>query len=82
MEIGYARVSTQDQCLDLQVQALEGAGCQKIFIDKMTGTRADRPGLLEAMGHLRPGDTLTVWKLDLHRSLKPSQFCSAEVGHT
>ncbi len=71
MEIGYARVSTQDQCLDLQVQALEGAGCQKIFIDKMTGTRADRPGLLEAMGHLRPGDTLTVWKLDrLGRGVK------------
>lgn len=71
MQIGYARVSTQDQCLDLQVQALKEAGCQKIYEDKMTGTRADRPGLVEAMGQLRPGDTLTVWKLDrLGRGVK------------
>ena len=71
MQIGYARVSTQDQCLDLQVQALKEAGCQRIYEDKMSGTRADRPGLVEAMGQLRTGDTLTVWKLDrLGRGVK------------
>ena len=71
MQFGYARVSTLDQNLDLQIQALQAAGCEKIFEDKMTGTRSDRPGLVEAMGHLRPGDTLTVWKLDrLGRGVK------------
>ncbi len=71
MLIGYARVSTEDQHLILQLEALEKTGCEKIFTDKMSGTRADRPGLKDALSHLRQGDTLVVWKLDrLGRSVK------------
>ena len=71
MLIGYARVSTQDQNLDLQTGALTKAGCTKIFDDKILGTRADRPGLTAAFEYLRDGDTLVVWKLDrLGRSMK------------
>lgn len=71
MLIGYARVSTQDQSLDLQRQALITAGCERVFEDKAGGTVADRPGLTQAMQVLRAGDTLVVWKLDrLGRSVK------------
>lgn len=71
MLIGYARVSTQDQNLDLQINALTSAGCQKVFEDKVSGTRAERPGLAKAMEMLREGDTLVVWKLDrLGRSVR------------
>ena len=73
MQIGYARVSTQDQNLDLQVTALLKAGCAKdsIYCDHMSGSRMDRPGLKDALSHLRSGDTLVVWKLDrLARSVK------------
>jgi DNA invertase Pin-like site-specific DNA recombinase len=63
MLIGYARVSTLDQSLDLQIDALEKAGCEKIFTDKMSGAKT-RPGLDEALAFLRPGDVLVVWKLD------------------
>ncbi|MEM8516067.1 recombinase family protein [Janthinobacterium sp. CAN_S7] len=71
MLIGYARVSTQDQNLELQREALTKAGCQKVFEDKVSGTRADRPGLAKAQEILREGDTLVVWKLDrLGRSVK------------
>ena len=71
MLIGYARVSTQDQNLDLQIEALTKAGCQKLFDDKMSGSRAERPGLTKALEMLREGDTLVVWKLDrLGRSVK------------
>jgi DNA invertase Pin-like site-specific DNA recombinase len=61
--IGYARVSTQDQNLDLQIKALTSAGCQKVFEDKVSGTRAERPGLAKALEMLREGDTLVVWKI-------------------
>lgn len=71
MLIGYARVSTQDQNLDLQREALIKAGCQKVFEDKASGSRADQPGLAKAMEILRENDTLVVWKLDrLGRSIK------------
>ena len=71
MLIGYARVSTQDQHLELQRDALAKAGCQKVFEDKVSGTRADRSGLTSALELLRDGDTLVVWKLDrLGRSVK------------
>ena len=71
MLIGYARVSTQDQNLELQRDALNKAGCKKIFEDKISGARADRPGLVMALEILREDDTLVVWKLDrLGRSVK------------
>lgn len=71
MLIGYARVSTQDQNLDLQTGALQKAGCKRIFEDRMSGSRAERPGLAQAQDSLRNGDTLVVWKLDrLGRSVK------------
>lgn len=64
MKIGYARVSTDDQKLDLQLDALDQAGCARIFQDTLSGAKADRPGLAQALDHLREGDTLIVWKLD------------------
>ncbi|WP_075323810.1 recombinase family protein [Acidithiobacillus albertensis] len=71
MLIGYARVSTQDQHLDLQREALIKAGCEKIMEDQISGARAERPGLTQALGELRTGDTLVVWKLDrLGRSVR------------
>lgn len=71
MLIGYARVSTQDQNLDLQRRALTSAGCEKVYEDTISGTRAERPGLGKALEMLRQGDTLVVWKLDrLGRSVK------------
>jgi DNA invertase Pin-like site-specific DNA recombinase len=71
IRIGYARVSTGDQHLDLQLDALRQSGCERIFTDQGSGARADRPGLAEALSHLRPDDTLVVWRLDrLGRSLK------------
>lgn len=69
--IGYARVSTRDQNLDLQRDALLAAGCDRIYEDAISGTRAKRPGLAKALDQLRDGDTLVVWKLDrLGRSVK------------
>ena len=69
--LGYARVSTQDQNLDLQIEALTQAGCKRIFEDKISGSRAERPGLAKALDMMREGDTLVVWKLDrLGRSVK------------
>ncbi len=71
MLIGYARISTQDQNLDLQIDALTKAGCKKLFDDKISGSSKERPGLTKTLEMLRKGDTLVVWKLDrLGRSVK------------
>jgi len=73
MNIGYARVSKNEQHLDLQRDALLKAGCreQNIFTDKITGTKTERKGLEQALSHLRERDTFVVWRLDrLGRSLK------------
>ncbi len=71
MLIGYARVSTHDQNLDLQEDALRHEGCEKIFVDEVSGAKAARPGLQQAMDQLREGDMLVVWRLDrLGRSLR------------
>ncbi len=71
MLIGYARVSTQEQTLDLQKDALQKIGCTKIFTDTASGAKAERKGLEEALSYVRAEDSLVVWKLDrLGRSLK------------
>lgn len=71
MNIGYARVSTQDQDASLQLDALTEAGCEKVFTEKASGAQRDRPELKAALDHLREGDTLVVWKLGrMARSLK------------
>ena len=64
MKIGYVRVSKQEQHEALQIDALKEAGCEKWFIDKITGSKAERKGLDEALAYVRPGDTFVVWKLD------------------
>ena len=70
MLIGYARVSTHEQDLSLQLDDLKRAGCEKIFEDRASGAKTDRPGLHEALEYVRAGDTLLVWRLDrLGRSL-------------
>ncbi|GAB5374493.1 MAG: recombinase family protein [Acuticoccus sp.] len=70
MTIGYARVSTLEQTLDLQHDALTAAGCHKVIVDQASGTAAERPGLARVREILRRGDTLVVWRLDrLGRSL-------------
>ena len=71
MYIGYARVSTHDQHLEFQQDALKQAGCQKIIVDRVSGTVAERLGLAQVKELLREGDTLVVWRLDrLGRSMK------------
>src|SRR5213076_3078005 len=71
MLIGYARVSTGDQTLDLQRDALREAGCDRIFEETASGANADRPILKEAIAYARVGDVLVVWRLDrLGRSLQ------------
>jgi DNA invertase Pin-like site-specific DNA recombinase len=86
MKIGYARVSTKDQVLDLQIDALNKDGCELIFKETASGTKTDRPELQKLMNHLRKGDIVVVYKLDrLGRSLKHllevvSELNSKEVG--
>ncbi|MDA7742374.1 recombinase family protein [Francisellaceae bacterium] len=71
MKIGYARISTLEQNLDLQLDALKKSGCEKIITDEISGSVADRPGLSKLKEILRKGDTLVVWRLDrLGRTLK------------
>jgi DNA invertase Pin-like site-specific DNA recombinase len=71
MLIGYARVSTADQTLALQQDALKSAGCDSVYTDTASGSSAERTGLEQALSHLRKGDTLVVWRLDrLGRSLR------------
>lgn len=71
MKIGYARVSTQDQNSNLQLDALETAGCKRIFSEKASVSKTDRPELLKALEYARPNDVIVVWKLDrLARSMK------------
>jgi DNA invertase Pin-like site-specific DNA recombinase len=81
-KIGYARVSTSDQTLNLQRDALKEAGCIKVFSDRgLSGSVGSRPGLDRALASLRPGDTLIVWKLDrLGRSLAHLVQTIAELG--
>lgn len=71
MLIGYARVSTQDQNPQLQLDALSGAGCERVFQEKASGAQRERPQLKAALDYMRAGDALVVWKLDrLARSMK------------
>src|SRR5829696_3109181 len=71
MDIGYARVSTGEQTLDLQLDALKSAGCGKVYTETASGAKADRPVLEDVLSYLRKGDTLVVWRLDrLGRSLQ------------
>ena len=86
MLLGYARVSTDDQNLDLQRDALRAAGCEKIYEDRISGAKAARPGLAVALEVARSGDVLVVWRLDrLGRSLHDlivlaRQLDRAEIG--
>ena len=71
MKIGYARVSTKEQSLNLQEDALQKAGCEKIYSEQISGAKSERPQLQEMIKHLRQGDIVVVWKLDrLGRSIR------------
>ncbi|CAM2198519.1 DNA-invertase hin (plasmid) [Paraburkholderia kururiensis] len=80
--IGYARVSTEEQHLDLQLAALEAYGCGRVYSDHgISGSRSDRPGLRAALAAARPGNTLVVWRLDrLGRSLRDLVTLMASLG--
>lgn len=81
MLIGYARVSTPEQDLMPQLEALRVAGCERTFSDKASGAKADRAGLADALSHARAGDVLVVWKLDrLGRTMKGLIDLSAELA--
>ncbi|WP_312488955.1 recombinase family protein [Sphingomonas sp.] len=81
MLIGYARVSTADQDLTLQMDALAKAGCEKVFTDKASGAKIDRPGLAEALRFSRAGDCIVIWKLDrLGRSIQGLIALAADLS--
>jgi DNA invertase Pin-like site-specific DNA recombinase len=81
MLVGYARVSTIDQKLDLKMDALQQAGCERIFTAQTSGAPSDRPGLQQALDYVRGGDVLVVWRLDrFGRSLKDQVSCLAALG--
>ena len=83
--IGYARVSTTDQDLSLQINELKAAGCEPIFTDKVSGAKSHRPGLDDCLKTLRKGDTLVVWRLDqawtLHATSGISGYGFESQGH-
>jgi DNA invertase Pin-like site-specific DNA recombinase len=80
MKIGYARVSTQDQNLDLQIDALKKSGCEKIYQEIISGAKSDRPVLNKMLEEIRSGDVIVIWKLDrLGRSLKHLIELTAEL---
>jgi DNA invertase Pin-like site-specific DNA recombinase len=80
MLIGYACVSTEDQSLDLQVDGLQRAGCEDVCRDVISGSKVARPGLENALSHLRQGDTLVAWRMDrVFRNLKHMVELSAEL---
>ena len=82
MIIGYARVSTQDQNPEFQIDALEKAGCEQIFQEKFTGKVRERPELSLCLRMLRKGDVLVVWKLDrLARSLRDLVEIVQDLSH-
>ena len=82
MLIGYARVSTDEQNLQLQLDALKKAGCKRVFTDKAGGIRPERKGLAEALSHLRENDALVVWKLDrLGRTVRGLVDLVGELEH-
>ncbi len=81
MLIGYARVSTLDQSPALQLDALKAAGCERLYEEKASGAKEDRPQLAKALDHMRKGDVLVVWKLDrLARSLKQLVLLLEDLG--
>ena len=81
MLIGYARVSTPEQDLTPQLDALGEAGCERTFSDKASGAKANRVGLADALSHARPGDVLVVWKLDrLGRTMKGLVDLAADLA--
>lgn len=81
MLIGYARVSTPEQDLTLQLDALREAGCERTFSDKASGAKANRAGLAEALSHARTGDIIVVWKLDrLGRTMKGLVDLAADLA--
>jgi DNA invertase Pin-like site-specific DNA recombinase len=81
MLIGYARVSTPEQDLTPQLDALREAGCERTFSDKASGAKANRVGLADALSHARPGDVLVVWKLDrLGRTMKGLVDLAADLA--
>jgi len=86
MLLGYARVSTDDQNLELQRDALQAAGCEKIYEDRISGAKAARPGLAMVLEVAREGDVIVVWRLDrLGRSLHDliilaKQLDEAKIG--
>jgi len=82
MKLGYARVSTSDQSFDLQLDALQSVGCERIYKEVASGSKQTRPVLDQLLQHLRSGDVLVIWKLDrLGRSLKHLVELVSELMH-
>ena len=80
MLVGYARISTEDQSLNLQLDALKHAGCKEMYQDVISGSKAGRPGLDKALSHLRESDTLVAWRMDRDfRNLTHMVELSAEL---